>query len=263
MDVFVAPAAGIQRALDVVLPDYQGGHDYLVAWNTFTGRFAPGWPVEVNDLSFLTGPSIADVDGVPGDDVVHGTASDDLQGLNAAGGDLSSSWPKFSGDWTVANPVIGSFGTLDVDPGSTKVVIGMTRSGRVSAYSAGAQACTSASWPRFHHDNANSGDSRRDAVPPGKPMGAQLGNEYGSGYLRFDPTGDDLLCGRPARYEVRTSDSTITAENFASAERWDNDWVGDYYGTKRVFTDGSKRYVAVRAVDDQGNVGRPLSVKVR
>jgi hypothetical protein len=263
MDVFVAPAAGIQRALDVVLPDYQGGHDYLVAWNTFTGRFAPGWPAEVNDLSFLTGPSIADVDGVPGDDVVHGTASDDLQGFNAAGGDLSPSWPKLSGDWTVANPVIGSFGTLDTDAGAKKVVIGMTRSGRVSAYAAGAGACTSASWPRFHHDNANSGDSRRDAVPPGAPMNGRYRNLGVTDAVVFTAPGDDLLCGTPARYEIRQSDGPITPQNWSAAAPIDARVEPGNLEMIIVLPNARKAHVAVRAVDEKGNVGRPLSVKVR
>ncbi len=45
----------------------------------------------------------------------------------------------------------------------------MTRSGYLNGYSTGAPACSPASWPRFHHDNANSGDYSRDATLPGKP----------------------------------------------------------------------------------------------
>ena len=41
-----------------------------MAWNAETVRAAPGFPGVVNDLQFLTGPSIADIDGVPGEEVV-------------------------------------------------------------------------------------------------------------------------------------------------------------------------------------------------
>src|SRR4051812_22888982 len=51
---FLAPAAGLKRALDVVLPEYQrGGQDYLVGWETGSGQLRPGWPRPVNDLQFL------------------------------------------------------------------------------------------------------------------------------------------------------------------------------------------------------------------
>jgi hypothetical protein len=261
---FLAPAAGAQRALDAVLPDYQGGHDYLVAWNTLSGRFTPGWPAEVNDLSFLTGPSVADVDGLPGEEVVTGTASDDLQGFNGSGADMSAAWPKLSGDWTVANPAVGSFGTLDSDPAAKKVVVGMTRSGRITAYQAAAPACSEASWPRFHHDNANSGDARRDAIAPGRPMDGVYRNLGVVDIVEFTPPGDDLLCGTPAKYELRQSDSPITAANWAAAAPMSGT-VESSTATRKLIPlpANPKRYVGVRAVDEQGNVGQPLSVGVR
>ena len=73
----------------------------------------------MNDLQFLTGPSVADIDGLPGEEVVGGTASLDLYGFNAAGTPLPG-WPKLTADWTVANPALGSLGTLDMDPAARK-----------------------------------------------------------------------------------------------------------------------------------------------
>ena len=79
-----------------------------------TGQFRPGFPSPVNDLSFLSGPSVGDLDGLPGEEVVGGTASLDLYGMNSAGAPFDPlGWPKLTGDWTVANPTIGSFGTQD------------------------------------------------------------------------------------------------------------------------------------------------------
>jgi hypothetical protein len=73
----VAPAAGLGRALDVALPDYQPtGQDFLAAWSvTGGGQLRPNFPQPVNDLQFLTGPSVADLDGRSGQEIVEGTAS--------------------------------------------------------------------------------------------------------------------------------------------------------------------------------------------
>jgi hypothetical protein len=236
-DVFLAAGAGLQRALDVVLPEYQGGHDYLVAWNTATGKIQPGWPAEVNDLQFLTGPSLADIDGLPGDEVINGTASDDLQGLTAAGTDVSAAWPKLTGDWTVAVPAVGSFGD-----GDKQVLISLTRSGRVLAYETGAPRCAPASWPRFHHDNANSGDTRRDAVAPG----ALTDVSFDGRTLTWSAPGDDLDCGTAARYELEGADG---APEPAAA------------GTTQSM-EVSGRRVTIRAVDEQGNVGPATTVRL-
>ena len=251
---FLAPAAGVQRALDVVLPEYQGGQDYLASWATRTGRLDPTWPRPVNDLQFLTGPSVGDVDGLPGEEVVAGTSSNDLQAFTAAGTDVPG-WPKLTGDWTVANPSLGSFGTLDTAPGARRVVIGLTRSGRVLAYGTGAGACAPASWPRFHHDEANSGDARRDAALPGRPTEPAVAGVL----LRFVSPGDDLMCGTPARYEVRTSTQPITPASFAAADPVTATGPAVRAGARAALALSGRlrRYVAVRAVDEQGNAGLP------
>ena len=130
------PAAGILRALDLVLPEYQPtGQDFLAGWNTALGQFKPGFPAAVNDLQFLTGPSIADLDGLPGEEIIEGTASKDLVAFNSAGLPVDPTrWPKATTDWTVAMPLIGSFGSIDTEDDATKVVVSATRSGYLSAY---------------------------------------------------------------------------------------------------------------------------------
>jgi hypothetical protein len=251
---FLAPAAGLKRAVDVVSPEYQGGKDQLVAWQPETRSVRPGWPAEVNDLQFLTGPSVADIDGLPGEEIVAGTSSMDLQAFSAAGTDVPG-WPKLTGDWTVANPAIGSFGTLDTDEDARRVVVGSTRSGRVLAYAVDAEPCAAASWPQFHHDRANSGDARRDAVAPGTPAGAALSG----GSLTFTAPGNDLLCRTVAGYEVRTSDEPIDGDDFARLGPVAATGEPVEAGEKQTLSlpEGQlKRYVAVRAVDEQGNVGR-------
>ena len=256
---FVAPGAGLGRALDVAFPDYQPtGQDFVAAWSVNGGgQLRPNFPQAVNDLQFLTGPSVADLGGAPGQEIVEGTASMDLNAFSAAGNELPG-WPKLTTDWTVANPTIGSFGTLDTADSSHKVVISETRSGYINAYRTSAQACTPSAWPRFHHDNANSGDYERDAIQPGTP--------YGAGHTRttitFKAPGDDLLCGKAKRYQVVTSDKPINPSNFKSAKALPSAPAPKAAGSTQTYTipSAAKRYVSIRAVDDQGNVGRPLTV---
>jgi hypothetical protein len=239
---FLAPAAGLRRALDAAVNEYQqGSQDFVGAWSTRDGRFRPGFPAVVNDLQFLTGPSVADLDGRPGEELLGGTASQDLYALGADGQPLSGAWPKLTSDWMVANPLVGSFG----DP-QRKVVVALTRSGTMLAYRTGAAACSPSSWPRFHHDEANSGDMRRDATAPGTPTGLR----FDGSLLRFTSPGDDLLCGRAAAYEISTGGPFKRAGA-----------PGEGGAEAAVQLPGRPRSVSVRAVDDQGNLGRTATLR--
>jgi hypothetical protein len=254
---FLSPAAGAIRAVDLGANEYQGGQDFVMAWNSETSAPQPGFPGVVNDLQFLTGPSIADIDGAPGEEVVAGTASFDLAAFGPAGTPVPG-WPKLTGDWTVAQPAIGTFGTLDAGPGATnegKAVIGLTRSGYLLAYDTDAGPCTPSSWPRFHHDNANSGNYERDAVLPGRPTDPTLPD---AATMSFVAPGDDLLCGSAERYEVVTSNAPITESNFDAATPLEGAPAPSAPGGAESFAipEGALRHLAVRAVDDQGNVGR-------
>ena len=255
---YFTPALGALRALDIAFPEYQGGQDFLAGWTGETGQFRPNWPARMNDLQFLTGPSVGEVDGAtPSQEILSGSASLDLQGFNAGGAPLDPKWPKLTSDWMVANPLIGGWGDDD-----KKVVVSATRSGFLLAYSVGAGVCAGPDqWPRFHHDNYNSGDARRtaddrDAVQPGTPQDVRVED----GEVRYTAAGDDLMCG-DAEHEVRTSDQPITGESFEDAEP-----VGGEAAARRAPGDEEavggtlKRYVAVRAVDDAGNVGRVVAI---
>jgi hypothetical protein len=256
---FFSPAAGLLRAGDVLLPEYQGGQDFVAAWAASTSQFQPGFPAPVNDLQFLTGPSIGDIDGAPGEEAVAGTASKDLAAFNAVGAPVNPKWPKVSTDWTVANPLIGSFGTLDTQQGARKVIVGLTRSGYINAYETDAPACSPSSWPRFHHDNANSGDFERDATLPGKPTAlAKSGGE-----LTFTAPGDDLLCGDVDHYEVATANQPIGESSFNDAAKLPDVEASAEPGQTESYPPPLqvRRYVAIRAVDDQGNVGRVASIE--
>jgi hypothetical protein len=250
------------RALDVVAPDYQkGSQDFTAAWNASAGQFAPGFPAVNNDLSFITGQTVGDVTGnAPAQEVVAGTAAQDLEAYNAAGAPASGEWPKLTGDWLVATPVLGSLGSIDTGAGAKKDVVSLTRSGTLSVYATPASACSPSSWPNFHHDIANSGDYTRDAVAPGKPLNVSNANKV----LTWTAPGDDLMCGTATRYQIVTSANPITPQNFAAATPLAGAPAPAAAGTVQSFPipRTALRYVAIRAVDDAGNVGLP-AVKLK
>src|SRR5207244_3392805 len=82
---FVAPVSGLMRALDIAVNEYQGGQDFTAAWDTSSGAFRPGYPALVNDLQFITGPAVADIDGQPGEEVLEGSATLDVDAFDGAG----------------------------------------------------------------------------------------------------------------------------------------------------------------------------------
>ena len=259
-DVF-APAAGLIRALDIAAPDYQkGGQDFIGAWNADTGQFQPGFPAVDNDLSFLTGETIGDITGEsPKQEVVAGTASNDLEAYNELGLPASSAWPKLTGGWEVATPTLGSLGTIDTSPEAHKDVVSITREGILSVYSTPASACSPSSWPNFHHDIANSGDYTRDAIPPGVPIDASVM----AGTLSWTAPGGDLMCGKATTYQIVTSAKKITPANFAKAKTLSGAPEPAEAGTAQTFAlpAGVERYVAIRAIDEQGNIGLPALVE--
>jgi hypothetical protein len=137
-------------------------------------------------------------------------------------------------------------------------VISETRSGYIHAYSTTAPSCSPSTWPRFHHDNANSGDYERDAILPGKPFDL---HETASGFT-FKAPGDDLLCSGAEHYQVATANQPIDQTNFEAADPLGGAPAPGAPGATQSYTvpAAAKRYVAIRAVDDQGNLGRPALV---
>ena len=257
IDLFT-PTTGLTRSLDVQLNEYQGGQDYLGAWDPATGRQLAGYPAEMNDLQFLTGPVVGSILGGTGQQVLGGSASQDLAAFDASGAPASPSWPKLTGDWTIAAPTLGSLGTLDSSASAHKDVVSITRSGSLSVYSTPAPACSPSSWPRYHHDDANSGDYTRDAVTPGRPFHASVTR----GVLSFATPGGDLMCGVASAYQVVTAAQPITPQNFAAARRLAGAPPPVAAGHRQFFRlpAGTLRYVAIRAVNAAGNLGLPMTV---
>jgi hypothetical protein len=157
----------------------------------------------------------------------------------------------------VTNPTIGTFGQREDDPDARRVVAVATRSGSLFVYRTGAEACADASWPRFHHDNANSGDYRRDAVSPGRPGRARVDGRT----LKLTAPGDDGLCGRAAGYQVAQSNTAVTGGLSLGRLRGAAVKPADPGDAQSIPLAGPERkVVAVRAVDEQGNVGPLVTI---
>jgi hypothetical protein len=94
-------------------------------------------------------------------------------------------------------------------------------------------------------------------VLPGTPFDAHLSGDT----FVFKAPGDDLLCSTVAGYQVAQSDDRITGANFDAAEPIAGAPTPAAPGTSQSFAlpIGHKAFVAVRAVDEQGNVG-PVAV---
>jgi hypothetical protein len=154
---FAAPAAGLGRVLAVALPEQQvSADDHLSAWIASTGQYVPAFPRHMEDLQFLTGPSIADVGGSLLPEVVAGSAGYFVHAYDATGVEPLG-WPKFTGGWHVATPAIG-----DVDGDGLNEVVATTREGKLFVWDTTA-AAGDEEWPKKRHDLRNTGNYEEPA----------------------------------------------------------------------------------------------------
>ena len=88
---------------------------------------------------------------------------------------------------------------------------------------------------------------------------------WAAGRLAFAAPGDDLLCGSADRFEVAQSDAPIDGKNFAAATAVAGAPAPGDPGDRQelALPAGAKRYLAVRAVDEQGNIGRTATIDTR
>ena len=212
---FFAPATGLLRALDIAVNEYQGGQDYLAALGRAHRRSsARAGPAPMNDLQFLTGPSVADIDAAPGEEIIEGTASLDLAAFNAGRARRRPGLAEADRRLDGREPAIGSFGTLDTD-GDARNGGRRDHAHRLAVRLRTARrACPLGSWPRFHHDNANSGDSAATRSRPGKPTSASVAGTTADVHRARR---------RPAvrhadHYEIVTSNKPIDGDNFDQAQ---------------------------------------------
>jgi hypothetical protein len=116
----------------------------------------------MEELQFLTGPSIADVGGAPTPEIVEGSAGYFLHAYDVTGTEPLG-WPKFTGGWHVANAAIG-----DVDGDGLNEVVSLTREGNLYVWDTTAAAGPE-EWPKKRHDLRNTGNYQEPAGQTGNP----------------------------------------------------------------------------------------------
>jgi hypothetical protein len=220
-------------------------YNHLIgAYDASTGQPLPAFPRVTDDFQFLSSSGIAKVQPGGTNQVVAGTglgllhAYDGLTGLDVAG------FPKVTGGWLYSPAALSEDGRIAA----------ITREGYLFEWNHAALPKCQSEWPTFRHDQQGSGNYDRDGTPPSSP-GTLFMKE---GRLFFYAPGDDGKCGTTARYEIVTSPAPIGPDEFDSATPLAGAPAPGGAGTVEAFPlPAHERYVAVRAVDEEGNVGYP------
>ena len=224
-------------------------YNHLIgAYDGQTGAALPAFPRITDDFQFLSASDIAKVStDLPGNQVVAGTglgllhAYDGTTGLDAPG------FPKVTGGWLFAPAAFSDDGRM----------ADITREGFLFEWRLPKLPPCQGEWPSFRHDPFQSGNYDADATAPAAPGRLAIQG----GRLLFTAPGDDGRCGTAARYEVATSRRPITPQRFAAARQLAGAPAPQPAGTRQSYAlPAHDRYVAIRAVDDAGNVGWAASL---
>ena len=246
--VLAAPTTGLVRAADVVLTDHQlNGQDGLTAWSLVNlpagagpvPQPHPGFPHFVNDLQFFAGPAIADLSGSGPQEVIGGSAVSDVRAVSPAGLELPG-FSKNTGGWVVETPTVGTVGTNQ----NQKVAI-MDREGTLFMWQTTANACSGASWPRYKHDNWDSGNYSTVAGRPATITDLTQSSNGGTVTLTFTAPHGSLFCGDAAGYEVRYASAPITDTTWAQATLAGASNSGCRYTPQPAHAAGSKETITL------------------
>ena len=130
-------------------------HDYqhaVGAWDGLTGAALPGWPRQVDDVSFLVAPSVADIDDDGDADALYASGGHFLYAWDAAGR-IAKGFPKYTGGWSLSGPALG-----DIDGDGLLDVVAVTREGTLFAWSTKGRADQDVQWASNRHDAQNTGN---------------------------------------------------------------------------------------------------------
>ncbi|MDQ2622740.1 MAG: VCBS repeat-containing protein, partial [Actinomycetota bacterium] len=242
---------GLPGVLNLLLVGQNLPYNHLIgAYDPATGVSATAFPRVTEDYQFLSSSTIANVNGSPtSNQVLAGTGQGLLNAYDGATGLNVEGFPKVTGGWLFAPATVSDDGRIAA----------MTREGFLFEWEQPEMPQCQAEWPSYRHDQQQSGNYDRDGIPPG-PL--ESAGATDTGLVVFEATGDDGECGIADRYEVVTSASPVTTDNFSEASPVPGPPTPGAPGTQDSFPSngaGILRYVAVRAVDEAGNLG-PMSL---
>ena len=247
----------VTAAANLLLVGQNLPYNHLIgAYNAQTGAPFPAFPRITDDFQFLSSSNIAQVSNLPTNQVVAGTGLGQIHAYDGTTGVDVPGFPKVTGGWLFAPAAISTSSTGD------ERLADITREGYLFEWDLPDAPHCQTEWPSFRHDPQQSGNYDNDGTMPGKPTNPMLPTQT---TMQFVAPGDDLLCGTADRYEIVTSNSPITETNFDAATRLCGfggptpdcpDPAAP--GSSQSFTipDGALRHLALRAVDEQDNVGR-------
>ncbi len=213
---FLAPTAGLGKLIDNNIPAQQiPSENQFGAWQVASaagaptaGSFLTPFPRVVNDLQFLTTPSVADInnDGLP--EALEGSGVSDLHAFDIEAREPAG-WPKFTNGWMVATPA-----TADIDGDGRLEVISTTREGRLFLWKTEGDECAFVPWRMNHHDARSTGNTTTDARPPA-PLSVSSATAQPGGIVDLTLTsvpGEDLYCGAPAQLDIRYAVNPISSQ---------------------------------------------------
>ncbi|MDJ0869353.1 MAG: VCBS repeat-containing protein, partial [Myxococcota bacterium] len=168
---YAAATAGVRQLIDVAASASQEFGDHQVTvWDPRTGGLfdptgdGPVFPVVMDDLQFLSSPTLADVTGDGRPDVVQGSGAY-LVRAYSADGQLAPGFPKFTHGWMIGSPIVG-----DLDGDGLSELAVWTREGGLFVWDTPGIADASAiAWQGFGRDRRNSGNLASDAPVTARP----------------------------------------------------------------------------------------------
>ena len=214
---FVAATGGVRKLIDVLAPAQQTFGDHqITAWNPQTGTLLPAFPRPMEDMQFLTSPSIGTV-STSGPSIVQGSGAYLLHAYDVDGVEPEG-WPKFTHGWLISSPLLG-----DVDGDGLIEVAATTREGKLYVWDTdGEDGPDAVQWQGFGGDRRNSGHWNG-----GVPLAAGAGDPRLALERWLTAIADDLAdSGAPAAAAdlVTSMQAQVAGADWAAAV----DSFGDY-----------------------------------
>lgn len=151
---YAQPETGGASTVEALEEDNSGLaiDNFTAAFPAIGGAALPGFPARVQGLDLFGAPIICPVGDDTTEDIIDGGDSNAIEAF-APDGTEAPGFPKWTPGWTFFAPTCGDLlGTGRVD------LVSVTREGYLMAWRTAAPADAADQWPRWHHDDANTGD---------------------------------------------------------------------------------------------------------
>ncbi len=252
----VAGATSLPGALDATKAELP--QVYEDAWDVASGSPVSGFPRLQDGFPFFVAPLVVPLSSGNERAVVDSNDSGWIHAYLPSGGEAPG-FPKFTGQWPSFSGVLGDAG----DDGHDRFAYG-TREGSLFVWMVKGSARRNDQWWHYHHDERNSSlygsDTRRPAVV-GKLIARR---HHGKTHVAWRAPGDDGVEGKADKYEVYVSKHPIDPDHVSRATRVRGPKPGSSGSREAlVVAKAGLRYVAVRSIDDAGNVSALRVTRVR